>query len=238
MKNANPSDFIDPMNATLRESRMVLERLVQWKGVEPGMIFSVMDCGLYSAALGLSGFEGLESQLESLTLEPHGEIAIADHAGAINVDAGGRHAWLVAEPILDILIDDFLCNGTRSLTVCGVIEPAELGVVAAIAEKHNLAAEAEALESGKARLTIQPRDPSKRTILDRIRRHGIPVARELWFHLLHLSSNALAEDTPISRTHTGIFMIKPDGTLVGEHDAELDPEDLSMLTAERLEFRR
>jgi hypothetical protein len=230
--------FLDPMNATLRESRMVLERLVQWKGVEPGMIFSVMDCGVYSAALGLSGYEQLEHQLGLLASAPSVPISITETGGAIRIDAGGRHAWLVAEPALDVALDEYRRRGAGAVTVVNVSEPAELGVVAAIAEKHELSAAATSEPDGSMRIEVGPRDPSRQTVLDRVRRQGVPVRRDLWFHLFHLSSNALAEDTVISRTHTGAFMIKPDGTVVGEHDEEFAHEDITMLTAEALEFRR
>ncbi|BCH28997.1 hypothetical protein MesoLjLc_09270 [Mesorhizobium sp. L-8-10] len=230
--------FLDPMNATLRESRMVLERLVQWKGVEPGMIFSVMDCGVYSAALGPSGCEDLERQIALLASSPSAPISIIEAGDAIRIDAGGRHAWLIAEPALDLAIDEYRRKGAGAVTVVNAVEPAELRIVAAIAEKHELSATATAGDDGSVRIEVGARDPSRQTVLDRIRRQGIPVRRDLWFHLFHLSSNALAEDTVISRTHTGAFMIKPDGTVVGEHDEEFAHEDISMLTAEALEFRR
>jgi len=226
------------MNATLRESRMVLERLVQWKGVEPGMIFSVMDCGVYSAALGLSGYDNLEHRIGHLSAEPNGPVALSEAGGALFIDAGGRHAWLVAEPALDVAIDEYRRNGTGEVTVSNVAQPAELGVVSAIAEKHDLSASAHILADGSVHIAVGPRDPSRQTVLDRIRRQGVPVGRDLWFRLFHLSSNALAEDTVISRTHTGAFMIRPDGTVVGEHEPEFAHEDISMLTAEELEIRR
>ena len=104
--------FIDPMNASLREIRMVIERLVQWKGVEPGMIFSVTDCGLYSAALGLSGFEGLEAQLDKLSAAPGAMPVIIDGEDTLVVDARGRHAWLIAEAVLDLAIDGHRRGGS------------------------------------------------------------------------------------------------------------------------------
>ena len=84
--------FIDPMNASLREIRMVVERLVQWKGVEPGMIFSATDCGLYSAALGLSGFEGLEAQIPAIEGERMQAAAQAALYPHVTKD-GARQMW-------------------------------------------------------------------------------------------------------------------------------------------------
>jgi hypothetical protein len=45
---------------------MVIERLCQSIGIRDGILSSTMNCGLYSAALRLSGFPGLERQLELL----------------------------------------------------------------------------------------------------------------------------------------------------------------------------
>jgi hypothetical protein len=230
------ASFIDPLNASLREIRMVIERLVQWKGVEPGMIFSVTDCGLYSAALGLSGFTGLEAQLARIAEAPLSKPTVTEQGAGTVVDAGGLHAWLVAEGALDLAIDSYRRGHGGEVSVVNVAEPAELGVVSAIAQKHELAAKA--LPDGDAVQIIVTASADRRSVLDDVRRLGVPVRRDLWFHLLKLSSNALAEDTMISRTHTGTFVIRPDGRIEGEDHPEFGQDDLSMLTAEKLEYRR
>lgn len=229
------TSFIDPMNASLREIRMVIERLVQWKGVEPGMIFSVTDCGLYSAALGLSGFEGLEAQLDKLAAGSGAPVLI-DAGESLVVDARGRHAWLIVEAVLDLAIDAYRRCGKSSVTVINVLEPAELAVVSAIAQKHGLSAHATAA-GGHVEIALGV-GQQEETILDRVRRKGVPVRRDLWFHLFKLSSNALAEDTVISRTHTGTFVVHPDGRVEGADHPEFGLDDLSMLTEEKLAFRR
>ncbi|MGO4842036.1 hypothetical protein AB4144_58215, partial [Rhizobiaceae sp. 2RAB30] len=114
--------------------------------------------------------------------------------GEIRLDAGGRHAWLVAEPALDLAIDEYRRRGAGAVTVANVAEPTELGVVCAIAEKHDLSGVTTAGPDGSVRIEVAARDSSRQTVLDRVRRQGIPVRRDLWFHLFHLSSNALAED--------------------------------------------
>lgn len=232
-----PSGFLDPILTTLRENRLVLERLVQWKGVEPGMIHSVADCGVYSLALGLTPHGTLERQLDLLNAGT-GPVSLEDEGGAIRIDAGGRHAWLVAEAVLDVAVEALRHRGLREVSVRNVTEPAQLGVISAIAEKHDLSAKVEPQDDGAVSVTITARHAAEPKVLDRIRTDGIAAKRSEWFHLFRLSSNALAEDTPISRTHTGSFMVKPDGTIVGHREDEYAYEDVSMLTAERLEYRR
>jgi hypothetical protein len=231
------ASFIDPMQASLREIRMVIERLAQWKGVEPGMIFSVTDCGLYSAALGLSGFFGLEAQLEKIAACAGARPDVQDHDGLILVDANGAHAWLIAEAALDLAIASYRRGQGGRVMVVNVTERAELAVVSAIAQKHELSATARMDDGDAVHITVTV-SADRRSVLDQVRRAGVEVRRDLWFHLFKLSSNALAEDTVISRTHTGTFVIYPDGRVEGDEHAEFGQDDLSMLTAEKLEFRR
>lgn len=219
------------MHATLRESRMVVERLCQSMGVKDGILRSVTDCGVFSAALGLSGFAGLERQLELLKTIAVENIAVADDGDAIVLDAAGEHAWVVAEPALDLAAAAYRLTGLGAVTIVNTTEPAELGVLRALAEKHHLQAEVE-IAGGGCVATLSDRPAGTPTVLDRIVSEGIAVSRELWFRLFHRSHDALAADTVISRTHTGSIIVKPDGTVIGKEDPEFVDMDLSMLTKE------
>lgn len=228
--------FIDPMTTSLRENRLVLERLVQWKGVEPGMIFSVTDSAVYALALGLLTHDEIETHLDMLA-EPAEPITIVE-GSTTRVDAGGRHAWLVAEQVLDLAIAAYRVGGP-AVMVENVTEPGQLAVVSAIAEKHHLSASCEDVAESGWRIAVSHEQPGRQSVLDRVRRRGIEVGHKRWFELLALSSNALATDTIVSRTHTGSFIVQQDGSVVGrrEHEFAFD-DDVSMLTAEKLEFRR
>lgn len=233
-----PNDFIDPLSTSLRENRLVFERLVQWKGVDPGLILSVADCAVLALALGLTDHDDVERHLDLLGA-PSKEISVADDGATTVVDAGGCHAWLVAEAALDLAVAAYRLGGPE-LVVVNVAEPAQLGVVSAIAEKHHLTATCQRDGAGdRWRIVVSHGVREHRSVLDRIRRQGTPASHKRWFELLALSSNALATDTLISRTHTGSFIVKPDGSVVGrrEHEFAYD-DDVSMLTAEKLEFRR
>ena len=231
-----PNDFIDPLATSLRENRLVFERLVQWKGVDAGLILSVADCAMFALALGLMDHESVERHIDQLVL-PVDEMSIRDEGPITVIDAGGRHAWLVAEAVLDLAIASCRVGGP-DVVVSNVAEPRQLGVVSAIAEKHHLSATCEP-DGDRWRIVVSHEPPGRRSTLDRIRRHGIPASHKRWFELLALSSNALATDTVVSRTHTGSFVVRPDGSVVGRREHEFAYEDdVSMLTAEKLEFRR
>ena len=224
----------DVMQASLRESRMVVERLCQSIGVPDGVLRSVTDCGVYSAALGLSGFPGLERQLDLLQRNAAGPMTVKEQGKSLLFDGAGQHAWFAADPALDILVAAYRVDGEAEMIVRNVVEPAELGVIVALAEKHGLNGEVTGREDGNLLVRVSDRNADEPTVLDRIIQEGVPVAASLWFHLFHRSHDALAADTVISRTHTGSVIVKPDGTIIGKEDPEFVDTDLSMLTVETL----
>lgn len=222
------------MQATLRESRMVVERLCQSIGVKDGILRSLTDCGVYSAALGLSGFAGLERQLDLLKTIAVEKISVLSDGDPIVLDAAGEHAWVVAEAALDLAVAAYRQTGRGAIAIVAAAEPAELGVLRALAEKHGLQAEVELEADGRALARLSDRPADSPTVLDKITRDGITTPRELWFRLFHRSHEALAPDTVISRTHTGSIIIKPDGTIIGKEDPEFVDTDLSLLTKEHI----
>jgi hypothetical protein len=220
------------MRATLRESRMVIERLCQSIGVKDGILRSLTDCGLYSAALGLSGFAGLDRQLELLKSIAVENISASDEGNPIVFDASGEHAWVIAECALDLAVAAYRSSGQGAVTIINAKEPAELGVLPALAEKHDVKADIEFGRDGGVTVTLSARPAGTPTVLHRIVREGIAVSSDLWFRLFHRSHDALAADAVISRTHTGSIMVKPDGSIVGKEDPEFIDMDLTMLTKE------
>jgi len=226
------ADLSTTMRATLRECRMVVERLCQSVGVPDGILPSVTNCGVYSAALGLAGFPGMERQLDLVrNVEPEG-LSFFEAGGVINVDAAGLHAWVAAEPALDLLVAAFRTGTARELIISDVSQPAELGTIRALSQKHGFEAEVEV--GNRTVVHLFPRARGEPTVLDRIICEGIEVERDLWFHLFHRSHDALAPDTVISRTHTGSIIVRPDGTIIGKEDPEFADMDLTMLTRDSL----
>jgi hypothetical protein len=232
MKPERVSDEV--MQATLRETRMVVERLCQSIGVPDGILRSVTDCGVYSAALGLSGFRGLERQLGLLKDVAAERISATDGSEPILFNANGQHAWAVAEPALDLAVAAYRVTGQGAVVIDNANEPSELMVLRALAEKHGLKADVEVDSNERVIARLSDRDADAPTILEKIVRQGIAVPRELWFQLFHRSHDALAPDTVVSRTHTGSIIIKPDGTIIGKEDPEFIDTDLSMLTKESI----
>jgi hypothetical protein len=212
---------------------MVVERLSQSIGIPDGLLRPVTDCGVYSAALGLAGFAGLERQLQLLeNIRPENASA-DDHVEPILFDAAGQHAWIVAESALDLAVAAYRLTGRGAVAIANANERAELGVLNALAEKHGLKADV-TTDGGRVLARLSSRAAATPTALDKIVREGIAVPRELWFRLFHRSHDALAPDTVVSRTHTGSIIVKPDGTIIGKEDPEFVDTDLSLLTKETI----
>jgi hypothetical protein len=214
------------MRVSLREIRMVFERLVQVVCVPEGMVASVRDCGLYSAALGLGGFEGLESNLARIDGADLSRMILKEDAV---LDAGGLHAWLVAEFAVDLAVASVRTGGAGRVQIRSVQALHELGVAAGFAARHGFAAEVDGRAGAQATLSLRAATTSEAALLDRIRREGLPVAADLWWRLYHASAAALAPDTVSSRRHAGPIIVTDDGKVIGRQDD--DETDFSLLTS-------
>lgn len=214
------------MTVSLRESRMVLERLMQVARVPEGLVVSLRDCALYSAALQLGGFPVLKENLRALNGVDPSRMTLA---GAHTLDAAGLHAWFVAEAATDLAVAGVRSGETNVVRVANVMQPAELGVVAALARAHGFVAAVACESADRATITLQPARAADESPLDRIRRYGLPVSAELWWDLFHKSAAALATDTVESRRHAGPIIVAEDGRVVGRQDD--DETDFSLLTS-------
>jgi hypothetical protein len=223
-----------PLRVSLRESRLVLERLMQVTRVDPGLVPSLRDCALYSAALGLGGFPELLRHLDLLRAAKPIGLRIIEGADTLLTDISvadctGQHAWIAAPFLVDLCVERHRRGLPGILVAQNLAEIGELHIAGALAEAHGLSATVTAAEqNGTAvRLSVQSRADGHPTVLDTIRRHGIPVEADLWWRLFHLANEALAPDSYTSRRHAGAIMVTADGRVVGRQDE--DDTDLSLL---------
>lgn len=216
------------LTVSLRECRMVLERLLQHAGVASGVLPAVRDCALYSAALPVGGFAGLERHLDLLRGAAIKPMRLVDGGPQLRVDCTGQHGWLVADGLLDLAVDAFRRTGAGVVIADHVSEPAELGVVEGLAERYGLTAAMVPHADGGQRLCLDLRPARRPTVLDEVRCNGVAVEAGLWWHLYEASKAALAPDSFESRRHAGTIRIEADGRIVGRNDE--DETDLAMLT--------
>jgi len=220
---------------SLRECRLILERLVQAAGVPTALLHAVRDCALYSAILPGPGFAAMTGHLEQLRGSKPLPLGLTETSDRLIVDANGQHAWYAAHAVLDLAIERYRLTGTGAVAVKNLAEPDELRVVAGLAEHHGLAAAA--TQRGDTVTIAGARPAGAPSALDRLRGGGFPTAAAIWWPLYHASHEALAPDSFESRRHAGTVRVEADGRIVGRNDE--DETDLSMLTPDpsRLHYR-
>lgn len=225
------SNLPSTLTVSLRELRMVFERLIQVTRLDAGLVPSLRDCALYSAALGLGGFARLAHNLEAVrSANPHALSLTAD-AERLIVDCGGQHTWIAADAVLDLAAERLRTQGSGAVEVRNATEIGELRIVEALAQRFGLQAEVAIDETaGSAEIVVSPAPKAKdATVLERIRRDGLTVDAALWWQLFHRSAEALAPDSYLSRRHAGPIIVEADGKVIGRQDE--DETDLSLLIA-------
>ena len=211
MMAMNGPDFV----VSLREVRILIDRLLQWKGFSAGRRPALTESALYSASLGLSGFEVLLDNIDALKIGIENHSLLNDNTTNLCLDAQGKHAWAVAEEISDLLTEMDRCNRESCVKIVNLAAPEELAVVGPLIQKHGLNAQIEILPSGTAVTHVVGPSASEKNELLRICHQGIPTKRELWFELFQASNAAQAPDTKLSRTHASTTNLAEDNTFVG-----------------------
>jgi hypothetical protein len=225
----------DLLILSLRECRLILERLVQAAGTPPGLLPSVRDAALYSALLPGAGFAAIPAQLDLLRSSRPGPLRLVAEQPILTVDCGHQHAWLVADGLLDLAVDQFRRTGEGDVRAVRLMAPEEMRIVAGQAERYDLEAAAVPNQGGML-IRVSPRPTARLSLLDKIRLDGVRVSPEVWWPLYEASHAALAPDSFESRRHAGTVRVEADGRIVGRPDE--DETDLTMLAADPTRLRR
>ena len=210
----------DILHVSLRECRMVLERLILIERLDGGLVPALRDCALYSA-MHHGGFDHVRDHIERLKAGIDAQMTLDEADGDIAVDCGGRHAWTVADTLLDLAVDRYRRGLPSAVRVRNVGDAAELAVIPYLAERYRLAARVD----GDSLAVTGGAAP---TALDQIRRHGLPVERTAWWRLFRRANDALAPESLASRRHAGPIMVDAEGRVIGRADE--DETDLNLLT--------
>jgi hypothetical protein len=207
------------MAASLRECRMVLERLVLIERLDPGLTPALRDSALFSA-FHHRGFGHISATIEGLRATSGGTPILREHADHLKVDCAGAHAWLVVDALVDLAVDLYRLGRPAVVQAANVAAPEELAVASYLAEAHNLDVRVEG-----TRLTVAGgKTPAA---LDQIRRDGVPVEPATWWALFKRANHALAPDSFESRRHAGPVMVDAHGRIVGRADE--DETDFNLL---------
>ncbi|WP_063828305.1 hypothetical protein [Paraburkholderia caledonica] len=217
----------DLITVSLRESRQVLERLMQLARVDEGLVPALRDCALLSTALSTDGFVHLTKHLGQLTQERPSSVLIDTlDDGVTRMRCAGQHAWIVALTLVDLAVD----AAHEGRDACFVVEDAseadELRVVVALAQPYGLEANVEARDDAH-RVLFHASSAKGQNMIARIVHEGLRVERAYWWALFHRANDALARDSYESRRHAGPVIVDAQGRVIGRTDE--DETDLSLL---------
>lgn len=206
---------------SVRETRMIVERILLSLGLTAGLVPAISNAILYSQTIGLSGLAGFERAIDALKAAQLDAIRMVDDK---KLDAGGQHAWLLADDVLDLALAQYRMHGAGEITVSRVADAAELRVIAALAERHRARATVELTRDGATIRITADRLPGPDPIMDTALRDGLTVPHALWRALYDRSADALTPDSIESRRHAGPVMVDAEGRVHGRDDDDTDFE--------------
>ena len=247
----NASDA-ETLRLSLRELRLITERLLQTQGLALGAVHAVRDLVLHAQAAGLPALEFLSDGLSAADHTHSGRVEIvAESPGSLVVDCLGQSALVVAPALLDLLQAE---PGGRVTLWAGRVERAGLaavlehqgtdrGVVLTVTSTSADTAPAAQLPplpetlAGEGVLLVMerrepelPEDPELLRLLPlvgslpaaRAVRSGVETPAALWWSLFEDSARALSTESVTSLKHAGATAVDENGVIEPDLTDDVD----------------
>ncbi len=207
----------ETMQLSVREVRMIVERILLAARLPQGFIPDVRDAVMYSHAMGLGGLSLFQQRFVAAPPLPYSPATIAGDT----LDGGGNHAWMVAPSAIDFAIAARRTNG-GALTIRNVRDIAELKLLEGFAGRYGASAQVTFNDDDTAVVRVTGDRDVPDSILENMLANGMPVPRALWQELYAFSHKALAKDSAVSRRHAGPVMVDAEGRVHGRDDDDSD----------------
>lgn len=210
---------------SVRETRMIVERILLTTGLPDGFVPAAGNCVLYSQALGLGGLAALETVLDDLKGADCTALRLVeDRPETSALDGGGLHAWLIANDALELALARHRAGAVGQVEVRNVSSPDELLVMEGLAYRHDARADVVLVAGGAKVRIVADRTGEPDVVMDAALRDGFAVSRRLWRSLFDRSGDALTPDSIESRRHAGPVMVDAEGRIHGRDDDDTDFE--------------
>ena len=216
-----------PGNASMsvRECRLILERLLVASGTVAGEVPAARDALLAAEIHGLGLLELLHANPLSTPAEP---VRYDETAEAVFVD-GTRHLSALLLPALrDIIVE----RGRVEIDINNVLAPELLAALESMPELDSNRVEVLILSATKATVTASTADSSETVnrLAARDQRvsnahlNGLPVPGIVWLELYQRSNAALLTESAETRRHAGYQDVDETGRIVKPMDDDVDVE--------------
>ena len=229
------------LHISLREARLVLDRILLETGLPYGFNAAIREAVLLSEVQKIGrrgGFERFVSLHSTLSDARPAALECRPSIGdaPLEVDCAGQHAWVAVQMLVDLLLAEKAERGCTQLLARNLLEPVELHVAQMLAQRQGAIVSVDICDdkcaTGSVTLsllnqTLPPKDfidPGLRLIIER----GLPVDAALWWSMYRLSLGALRPDDVISRRHAGANIVDESGRVIGRPTD--DDTDFSLLT--------
>lgn len=209
---------------SVRETRMIVERILLTLNMPQGFVPAVGNCILYSQALRLGGLAAFQDTMDAIAAGRLDDMTLREDGNGLTLDGGGNHAWLVANDALDLALAEYRLGRGDFLEVRNVQSADELRVIEGLAERHRAGAEVQMGESGARLRIVADRLSGEDAVMWAALRDGFAVSRALWRTLYDRSGEALTPDSIESRRHAGPVMVDAHGRVHGRDDDDTDFE--------------
>lgn len=218
-----------PLRVSLRELRLVVERIVMLLGVPKGNWVAVREVIVAAEALGLGGLAFLDERPPGGWGSP---VITSEEEHRLTVTGTGIPAPFAAPALVDLAIATMCEYGKAEVRVSGLTDAGLLAAVEPTGAQFGaelrvgrVDERTQVLEAAPAAEEIPIRSLAAMAggehLVD-VALHGLGVAAPLWWRLYHRSNEALTVDTPTSRTHAGAALVTADGQSGGAVDADPD----------------
>ncbi len=210
---------------SVRECRLILERLLVASGALPGEVPAARDALLAAEVHGLGLLQLIHANPLSLPSEP---VRYDETGHAVVVDGSGSLSALLIPALRDIILE----RGTVQISVRHVTAPELLQALDSVPE----------LDSSQVHFSVQGSDavlisaspaPEAEAATRRAARtqriteahvNGLPVPGVVWLELYQRSNAALLGESAETRSHAGYKDVDEDGRIVKQMDDDVDVE--------------
>jgi len=210
---------------SLRECRLIVERLFVAAGAHPGLVPGARDVAVAAEVLGLGLLRAVHDDADLIrpTASPRAEVR--ETSAGVQLIADDVLSIYLAPALRDLLLE---LPAGATVSVTGVRRPEWLEAIALTPGLESIELTpgdgGAIVRLGTEAAASAPRAERVRAAIDHAQRVGLAADPELWFALYVRSNDALAEDTAQSRAHAGYRDVDEAGRIVKQMDDDTDLE--------------
>jgi hypothetical protein len=211
---------------SVRECRLILERLLVASGALPGEVPAARDALLAAEVHGLGLLQLIHAQPLRLPSEP----VRFDETGpaVVVVDGAGRLSALLIPALRDIILE----RRTVEMRIGNVTAPELLQALDSVPELDSSRISVTVTASSEAIVSSSPADVAETAarLSARSQRvtdahlNGLPVPGVVWLELYQRSNAALLGESAETRSHAGYKDVDETGRIVKQMDDDVDVE--------------